>query len=75
MNTELLPYIGIVISALLIIYTQVKESVQYWKLQIKNKINKENVKFDFNKSNLETSLSLNIFLICIIWAIYNNYNL
>jgi len=75
MKTEVLPYVGILSSIILMLYFQIKESVEYWMLQYKNKVNQENTKFDFNKSTLAISFSMNILLICIIWAIYNNYNL
>jgi len=72
MKTQILPYIGIILSILTILYIQVKENIQYLILQFKNKVNGENVKFDFSKSSLGISLSFNVFFMCVIWAIYNN---
>ena len=69
MNMQILPYIGIVLSVFLVIYIQLKETIQYWKLQYKNKVNGENTKFDFTKSTLDLSFAINILLLCIIWAI------
>jgi hypothetical protein len=72
MKTQILPYIGIILSSLTILYIQAKENIQYWILQFKNKRNGENIKFDFTKSSLGVSLCFNILFMCVIWAIYNN---
>jgi hypothetical protein len=72
MKTQILPYIGIILSILTILYIQAKENIQYLILQFKNKVNGENVKFDFSKSSLGISLCFNILFMCVIWAIYNN---
>jgi hypothetical protein len=75
MKTQILPYIGIVSAVLVMLYIQTKENIQYLILQFKNKRNGENVKFDFTKSSLATSICFNVIFICVIWAIYNNYTL
>ena len=75
MKTQILPYIGIALSVLAMLYIQTKENIQYWILQFKNKRSGENVKFDFTKSSLGISLCFNVLLMCVTWAIYNNYNL
>ena len=75
MKTQMLPYIGIVSAVLVMLYISTKENIQYLILQFKNKINGENVKFDFSKSSLSISLCLNVLFMCVIWAIYNNYTL
>jgi hypothetical protein len=72
MKTQILPYIGIILSIITILYIQAKENIQYLILQFKNKVNGENVKFDFSKSSLGISLCFNVFFMCVIWAIYNN---
>lgn len=72
MKTQILPYIGIVLATLTMLYIQTKESIQYCILQYKNKANGENVKFDFSKSSLGISLCFNVIFMCVIWAIYNN---
>jgi hypothetical protein len=72
MKTQMLPYIGIVSSILVMLYISAKENIQYLILQFKNKKNGENVKFDFSKSSLSISLCFNVLFMCVIWAIYNN---
>ena len=72
MKTQILPYIGIVSSILVMLYIQAKENIQYLILQFKNKANGENIKFDFTKSSLDISLCFNVIFLCVIWAIYNN---
>jgi hypothetical protein len=72
MKTQMLPYIGIVSSILVMLYISAKENIQYLILQFKNKTNGENVKFDFSKSSLSISLCFNVIFLCVIWAIYND---
>jgi len=72
MKTQILPYIGIVSSVLVMLYISAKENIQYLILQFNNKRNGENIKFDFNKSSLGISLCLNVLFVCVIWAIYND---
>ena len=72
MKTQILPYIGITLAILTMLYIQTKENIQYSILQLKNKINGENIKFDFTKSSLGISLCFNVLFMCVIWAIYNN---
>ena len=75
MKTQILPYIGIALAILTMLYIQTKENIQYCILQFKNKANGENIKFDFTKSSLGISLCFNVLFMCVIWAIYNNYTL